>query len=397
MSPEGVKQYEAAVEMLLAEGAIRQRWDPEEFWSVIGSLLTFVSVHDVAPDRVAVQIERLRNAAPSIVIVPVANIHWFGPPAVIADVGVFGGWDNPTFASAASELSSALAENAADVANYLQAQPHRRPMTGFAAIVPSQGSKAFKQATKRLQQLCDLALLLVRDKEHYGLYSLRGAWNRPGVRGLTLDRSTAQSIMVLSEHSAELSARPLVLDELGASSTVHWYSADPFPMQRLLEDPKLLQASEQILASRVGVASRVQLAARWYAESFWASENDDAVLALGVSLDALIGSKSGLPGRVMRDRYALLEPDPSARQDRARRYDEVFGARSAIAHGGTSTRICERNFVRSIQDDVTWAAWRLLQVEKVFGDDLSRDLDRLFDQLRWGTLAWPPEEAGGCN
>jgi hypothetical protein len=221
------------------------------------------------------------------------------------------------------------------------------------------------------------------------LHSLRGAWNRPGVRGLALDRSTIQSALEGPEHSMELSSQPLVLDEIGQSSTVHWYSADPLPMQKLLENTDLVQALEKTLDSRLGVAARVRLSARWYAEAFWASERDDAVLALGVSLDALIGSKSGLPGRVMRDRYALLDPSPSSRQERARRYDEIFGVRSAIAHGGTSSRIGESGFVRRVQDDVTWTAWRLLDIEETFGEGLASDLDQLFDQLRWGIVAWP--------
>lgn len=160
-------------------------------------------------------------------------------------------------------------------------------------------------------------------------------------------------------------------------------------MQQLLEIPELVKALEKTLDSQVGVASRIRLAARWYAESFWARDLDDSVLALGVSLDALIGSKSGLPGRVMRNRYALLDAAPSSRPERARRYDEIYGVRSAVAHGGTSARISEHNFVRGIEKDITWVAWRLFEAEQAFGQELVGDLDRFFDQLRWGVISWP--------
>ena len=93
----------------------------------------------------------------------------------------------------------------------------------------------------------------------------------------------------------------------------------------------------------------------------------------------------------MRDRYALLDAAPVGRPERAKRYDEIFGVRSAVAHGGTSSRVSESGFVRKIQGDVTWAARRLLCVEKAFGEDLANNLDRLFDQLRWGMIDWPSD------
>jgi hypothetical protein len=46
--------------------------------------------------------------------------------------------------------------------------------------------------------------------------------------------------------------------------------------------------------------------------------------------------------------------------------------------------------VRKIQDDVTWAARRLLSVDEAFGEGLANNLDQIFDQLRWGLVSWPP-------
>ena len=389
MSPEGVDYFESAVELLLAEQPVRLRWDTEELWGIVGSLVVFLATRTASPEEAEFQVKRLRGAPPSTVVVPAANILWEGAPTVVADAAVFGEWDDPNFAEAVSTLRGASKASKSDVASYIASQQHHRPVTGFATVVPSQRSKAFDQAAKRLEQLCDIALLMVREKERHGLYTLRGAWNRPGVRGLTLDRPTIESALRGSEYMEELSSQPLVLDEIGKSTSAHWYSADPLPMQRLLEMTDVVQALEKTFEAQVGVAARIRLAARWYAEAFWANESDDAVLALGVSLDALIGSKSGLPGKIMRDRYAMLEPSAPSRQKRAQRYDEIYGVRSAIAHGGTSSRISEGDYVRKVQQDVTWTAWRLLDVEDVFGQRLASDLDQLFDQLRWGMVSWP--------
>ena len=97
----------------------------------------------------------------------------------------------------------------------------------------------------------------------------------------------------------------------------------------------------------------------------------------------------------MRERFALLDSTPAARAGRAARYDEIFGVRSAVAHGGTSKRLDESSFIRGVEADVTWAAWRLLAVSSDFGDELARDLDELFDRLRYGVLRWPEAPAAG--
>lgn len=221
MSPKGVEKYEAAVELLLAEQPIRYRWHPDEFWSIVASLVVFLSLKGTSSDVAAAQVERLRKAAPSLVLAPAANILWEGPPAVLAGVAVFGDWDDPQFAAAASGLRETTGDGQQDITNYIADQRHHRPVTGFATVVASQHSLAFDRAAKRLEELCDTSLLLVRNKEKYGLYSLRGTWNRPGIRGLTLDRPATESIMSSSEHSVELASQPLILDELGKSSAVH--------------------------------------------------------------------------------------------------------------------------------------------------------------------------------
>jgi hypothetical protein len=139
------------------------------------------------------------------------------------------------------------------------------------------------------------------------------------------------------------------------------------------------------------VHGRLKVAGKWFSEAFWASNHDDAVLALGVALDALIGSKSGLPGRAMKERFALLEDNPQQRSDRAKRYDEMYSVRSTVAHGGVSSRV-NTDFVRGFEREVTWTAWRLISLQEDFSITTDADFESTFDGLKWGTVAWP---AGG--
>jgi hypothetical protein len=384
----GVEHLEAAMDALLKDQEIRKRWDPEELWSIVASLAVFLWDRTATLADAQRQVVRLRRARPALVLFPAANLTWGGAPARIADL-VVGDWDDADFVTAVADLAGS--ESREIVANYIGQQPHRRPMVGVGTTVAAQRSLAFKVAGMRLEQLCDAALLLVQDKDARGLWSLRGAWNRPGIRGLNLDRKMIEAAFASTSDTNELASQPLIVDELGTSSTVHWYSANPVPLSELLEDRDLRVALELVLREEQGAAARIRLAGRWFAEAFWTTGHDDAALALGVALDALIGSKSGLPGRVMRERFALLDPEPAARAARASRYDEIFGVRSAVAHGGISKRLEEPGFVRGIQSDVTWAAWRLLAVREEFGVELAADLDEFFDRLKWGVLQWPAE------
>ena len=95
-----------------------------------------------------------------------------------------------------------------------------------------------------------------------------------------------------------------------SKTTVSWYSADPIPLDRLVS-----LAGESLthcLFSADPVPSRLRVTFRWYANAHGASAKDDAALALGVSLDAIVGAKQGLPGQLMAQRFAFLDSDPAA-------------------------------------------------------------------------------------
>jgi hypothetical protein len=112
------------------------------------------------------------------------------------------------------------------------------------------------------------------------------------------------------------------------------------------------------------------------------------MLALGVALEAVVGSKSALPGRIMAQRYALLEADIHRRREKVARYNDVYSVRSAVAHGRESSKIDESEFVRCVADDVRWAARRLYALGDLFGVKSDEELDRTFEALALGERTW---------
>jgi hypothetical protein len=187
----------------------------------------------------------------------------------------------------------------------------------------------------------------------------------------------------------ELAFQPLVISStFGIDRSVHWYSADPVPLDELLVDAGPDRLTTAAL-DNAPISRRLRVAARWYADGQWSRDADDAALALGVALDAIVGSRSALPGRVMAQRFALLDADPARRRDRVARYNEVYGVRSAVAHGGESPRLTEEGFVRSVADDVRWATERLLEFGNAFPSTTEAALDSSFEALALGTGTWP--------
>ena len=158
-----------------------------------------------------------------------------------------------------------------------------------------QRNRAFSQCEALLRTLCDLTVLLDTAKDEHSLYSMRGTWNRPGIRGLQLDRGAVERAFRGAKDSVELAAAPLIIDELGVDSPYLWFSSDPLPLDILLASTAMRSAITRTLLAREGIAPRLRVAARWFAEAFWSTDHDDSALALGVAVDALIGSRSGLP------------------------------------------------------------------------------------------------------
>ncbi|MFJ6794369.1 hypothetical protein [Streptomyces sp. NPDC091268] len=387
MSAEAVGRLEELHKLLASNAKVRDRWDLEELWGVLATLVAAVSASENPPSSAERYIGHVMQAGSTLVVFPVANLRWDGEPLRVTRKSVIGVL-NEEFCAAIQDLGQQSETTANHISKYVRNLGHKFPCVGFATIVRGQKKLAQEQARRSFRLVVDVALMLATEKDRRNLWSMRGSHNRPGIRGLSMDRAATEAGLRASGFDSELFSRPLLIDDNGPSSTVSWFSADPLPLESLFEDEQLHEAVRLCLSDEAPVLKRLAVAARWYAESYWSESNDDAALAAGVALDALIGSTSALPGRSMRERYALLEADPTERSARAIEHAEIYTARSLVAHGGTSQKVDDVAFIRAMQDSVTWAAWRLIAMHRDLQVANNKDLEAVLDGLRWGTHKW---------
>jgi hypothetical protein len=269
---------------------------------------------------------------------------------------------------------------------------HEGPGGGvlYGAWAMAQASRARHLAEQRFEETVALALLLEPDLTSLELYSGRGDSHRPGIRGLVVDR---EALVSLKEASKELAAHIVVTGPIREHRSTHWWGNRPFPLARLLERPSRSESIDAIVGSEGSVSRRLAIAATWYAQSHWSKRTEDAVLGLGIAFDALLGDRSGLPGRVIADRFASLEPEPKLRAERAKRFGELYAARSAVAHGGRPREIDEDHFSRAMAADVRWAALKILGLIRTFNIRSEEAYRALYEDLKWGTKQHPPRPA----
>jgi hypothetical protein len=387
LSNDGKRQFAEAVGILMAREEVRVRWDKEEVWTIVGSLIVHTASSNLSDEAIQRHVLRFSSVSPALNVFPLANIRWDGPPIAVAGavVGRAGAEVQDMICTVSQITDETFLEQ---LREYVAKEAGmNRNAAIFACRTDGQSRKAHAEASRRFQSIADLALLLVDDREELGMYSLRGKANRPGVRGSTIDRSVVEHS--LKSMRRELVAEPLVISTFNAGRHVYWTSADPFPLEVLLRAEPVYAAVRDTLTITGPVATRLSVSSRWFAEAFWAEANDDAALALGVALDALLGSKSGLPGRAMAERFALLDPVPERRQDRAKRYLEIYGVRSSVAHGGQSRQLDDYKYIRAVENDVSWTARRLLALHSSFNPASQSEFDAVFEGLRWGTEKWP--------
>ncbi|MGV9791259.1 hypothetical protein [Streptomyces sp. NPDC003435] len=393
MTPEGISSYEEAVEAVLSQVSARDWWDAKELWGLVASLCVAASEAKDPRSFIDRNVSKLLKPSPALVMFPVANVEWEDAPRLLGSRCAIGK-AGTTLADVVAQMGGRAATAREIVTDFANQQGHQTPPVCFATLVPGQRGMAFKQASRRFEALVDTALLLDTDKESHRLYATRGSWNRPGVRGLMLDRGAVEKGMQRKDAIVELYSQPLICDVVGKESGRRWYSADPVPLHAVLANNDLCDAVLNSLFNPEPIYRRLGVAGRWFSEALWSSNLDDATLALGVALDALIGAKSGLPGRAMKERFALLEADPQLRSIRAKRYENLYSIRSRIAHGGVTSKVEEKGFIERFQQEVTWAAWRLVAMHVDFSISSDADLESTFEDLRWGTSSWPADGRG---
>lgn len=198
-----------------------------------------------------------------------------------------------------------------------------------------------------------------------------------------MDRATIQDHLG-SIASTELNTEMLYISPIRVGTENRWYSADPFPLANVLRDPEVRSSVEANLIEIAPVPSRIRVAARSYSDAFWATSLNDSALRLGMPLDALVGATSGLPTRALAERFALLDGDPAMRSTRYASFQEYYGVRSAIAHGGKPSDVSHA-FLTRILDDVRWVARRMERMQKLFAPKNESEVTEIFEGLRWGT------------
>lgn len=395
---EGVRALEAAAGLLLRDSRIRERWEEEEFWGFIASLVATAAVSSQPANFINENVDRLRNTGPALTMHLIANVTWSGPPLAIGDV-VLGAANDEFVKLVNDEAKKRPKMDSSGAESWLKDQIHPRlsdkdsaTPVAIASWTIGQAELAHREAARKLDDVVNLCLLLENDLDSHQIYR-RGATNRPGIRGLTLDRGAIERGLNPGAR-IELASQPVIITEIfGDSRNFHWFNAEPLPLGTLLLQGHLRQALASCLTGDP-ISNKVRLAARWFGEAHYSLQNDDTALALGVAMDALLSAHRTLPGSAMADRFALLESDAAERRTRVQKYLELYSVRSSVAHGGQSSKLENPALLHAYFDAVRWAAHRLLILREKFALSSLKELDDLFDDLRLGAKTWPPDEIG---
>lgn len=388
----GLDAWETAVERLLKERAVLDRWDTDELWGVVASMTIAASKHTDVRATLDQFVTRLRTARPTLTLLLIANATWTGEPIAFADIVV--GHADDRFVTCVNSAAKGRAQISGSIADDWFTKEVKPRIYGDEPVLPvvvaswsvGQAELAHQAAETQLRSLIELTTLLERDLRAHRVYR-RGPTNRPGLRGLTLDRGAVERGLT-NEARQELYSRELRLNlDIPGFHSVHWFGSEPFPLGELLAQADLHVSVSSCMANDP-LSRRIRVAARWYTEAFYTLDTDDAVLALGVAMDALLSGQGALPGSAMADRFAMLAENPMERKDRVKHYLELYRARSSVAHGGKSRKISQDSFVESYFIAVNWCATRTIALREKFHPDSDSAVDSLYNDLRWGAANW---------
>lgn len=382
----GMPALEAAATGLMKDRRVRANWCEEDVWNIVLSLLAAAAESDGSVDMASAVLRIVKPTAVRVVAA-LANVTWEGDPATLG--GLTLSRLRTEDDAVALAVSLHLDRGAAD-ALVLHARQLLSAIGDYVVATrttPRQGELAHADFKRAVEDAIGLTLMLSTRLDEHGVVSLRGATNRPGIRGITLDRRALGELLA-DQGAGELGARILKITGYGAHNSLRWHSADPLPLDALL-DPELRPVIEDLLDAQDAIAQRLRVAARWYARAFWADAEDDSALAVSVALDSMLTGKDALPGAVSKSRFAFLERDVSNRTARFERYEAVYQVRSAIAHGGdASRRLADIGGARSLLVDARWVAKALLDLRQVHKPGNDAAFRELWAALQWGTVSW---------
>jgi Apea-like HEPN len=347
LSDIGIAAFEKAVTRLLKEQKIRDRWEAESFWGMLAAMVVSASERNDPNEFISGYVEALRTVGPTLVIHLIANAVWNQPPmsfgnAVLGDANMaFLNYVNES-AGHRSKVSDEL------IARWLDREV--QPRIDNDGVLPAaiacwtrgQDELARAESERQLRDTIDLTILLEHDLRAFEVYH-RGGTNRPGVRGITLDRGAVERGLIDSA-KIELVSSPLTVSPFGVRLGHSWFGAEPLPLGAMLAQQYLRDGVKSCFGMNP-ISSRVRVAARWFTDAHYTLDNDDAALALGVAMDAMLSGERALPGNAMADRFALLEPDPKQRRSLVTKYLKLYSVRSSVAHGGRSSKLDDPSFI----------------------------------------------------
>ena len=384
LTREAVADFEGGVRSILSRPHAA-RWDESELWAEAAAMLARLPKRGEAVQARSIKrwLQETLSTEETVVAFLASNTE---PPATPISMRnlVLGRvdeeWLEAVKRSARSRPAVKRMNDVWWLANAIGDVP---APTGFAAWVPARGMRAVSLAEQLFDDLIATALVLEADPGAMDLWSMRGDAYRPGVRGISIHRSAISEIEDLARR--ELGAQIVFADPRGQRWTVHWLGERGFPIDKLLE-PARRPLIDYILSGSDTLGRRLRIGARWYAKSHWAASPSDAILALGIAFDALLAEAGGSPGRVLTDRFALLERDRAKREGRAREARRIYEARSTVAHGGESSQLRDPQFVRDAQEAFRRVVRSLLALRDSTSLDSEAAYTSAFDELKWGTL-----------
>ena len=400
LSQSGLNSFEEATGRLLKLQSIRQIYDNDEFWELTATLVGTLPLRGTAEQlgvEVSRRVDKLLSPLNSLVMTAVANV---APPENVLNIGAL---TIGTLSDRFKELVQSKTQcrvfgrNRRDpwwISDSKNAAHDKESPVVMAYVGRSQLERAINDAGETFEDLISIALMLQPDLDSLSLYSLRGDASRPGLRGLVVDRNAlAQVAQKVSAVSKETACRVLVEGSFGERTTVHWYGEDPFPLEKLLAGPGMRSLAERLLLASSAVDRRLRVAARWHAKAHWAFEPADAVLALGISFDSMLSETGPTAGRVLSERFALLDPDSKARLNRYRQFQtEYYPARSSVAHGAKRESL-DGKFVRGMAKEARWTFRRILELTKHFEAEAEDKYQNMWELLRWNGPSACPTDA----
>ncbi|MFJ5694766.1 hypothetical protein ACIP9X_13030 [Arthrobacter sp. NPDC093125] len=381
----GMQALEAAMNALMGDQRVREKWLDDDLWTVVLSLLAAAKDNDTIDLDAAVRM--VIKPRPVRIFAALANVTWEAGPVTVGGLTIAHLQTDDDAASLAKTLSLDAQETEVLISHSQKQLKELGDYVVATAASARQGELAYEDFERCVEDLIGLTLMLSSRLGEHGIYSLRGESNRPGIRGATFDHGKLRDL-IAQDGVGELRARILRITSWDAGEHFRWQSADPMQLDHLF-DEELLPLLKDLLQAQDAIAQRLRVAARWYARAFWSHAEDDAALAVSVALDSMLTGKEAVPGAVSKGRFALLERVPSARSARFDRYEQVYQVRSAIAHGGDATRrLAKIGGARSILKDARWVAERLLDLRQISTPENDAAFRDLWAAVQWGSLPW---------